>query len=101
MTSERREVVTPATTEVVTTSVPPAAVNRTSATAHDPYAGRRRSAYRLVQAIYLVFGIIEAIVAIRLVLRALGANSGAGFPQFIYGFSTPLVTPFAGLFGNP
>ena len=101
MTSEHREVVTPTTTEVVTTSTPAAAADRTSATAYDPYAGRRQAAYRLMQAVYLVFGIIEALIAIRIVLRALGANSQAGFAQFVYGVSAPLVAPFAGLFGNP
>jgi len=110
---ERREVVTPtttkevvttpapATTQVVTTAAPVAAVDRTTATAYDPYAGRRQSAYRLVAAIYLVFGVIEAIIAIRIILRVLGANPQAGFAQFIYGLSAPLVAPFAGLFGNP
>lgn len=34
-------------------------------------------------------------------LRAFGANSGADFSRFIYAISTPLVAPFAGLFGNP
>ena len=101
MTSEHREVVTPATNEVVTTSTPAAAVDRTTGTAYDPYAGRRQAGYRLVQAVYLVFGVIETLIVIRIVLRALGANSQAGFAQFIYGVTAPLVAPFAGLFGNP
>jgi hypothetical protein len=44
MTSEHREIVTPATTEVVTTFSPAAAVDRTTATAYDPYAGQRQAA---------------------------------------------------------
>jgi hypothetical protein len=35
------------------------------------------------------------------VLKALGANPSAGFAQFIYGITGPLVAPFFGLFGNP
>ena len=101
MASEHREVDIPNTTDVVTTPAPATAVDRTAATAYDPYAGRRHAAYRLVQAIYLIFGIIEALVAIRLVLRALGANPDAGFAQLIYGLTAPLIAPFAGLFGNP
>jgi hypothetical protein len=89
------------TTEVVTTAAPAAAVDRTAATAYDPYAGRRQASYRLVQAIYLVFGIIEALIAIRLVLRLLGANAQAGFAQLIYGLTAPFIAPFVGLFGNP
>jgi hypothetical protein len=89
--------------DIVTTPAPApaAAVDRTAVTAYDPYATRRHSAWRLVQAIYLVFGIVEALIAIRLVLHALGANAGAGFAQLVYGLSAPLVAPFAGLFGNP
>src|SRR5918912_3355348 len=101
MASEHRRVVTQTTAETVTPADPAAAGDRTAATAYDPYAGRRHGAHRLVQAIYLVFGIIEALIAIRLVLRALGANADAGFAQFIYGVTAPLVAPFAGLFGNP
>jgi uncharacterized protein YggT (Ycf19 family) len=102
MATEHREVITPAaSTEVVTTSTPAAAVDRTATTAYDPYAHRRDAAYRLMQAVYLVFGIIEALIAIRLVLRLLGANANAGFAQFIYGVTAPLVAPFTGLFGNP
>lgn len=102
MATEHREVVTSAgTTGVITTAAPAAAVDRTATTAYDPYASRRDASYRLMQAVYLVFGVIEALIAIRLVLRLLGANPNAGFSQFIYGVTAPLVAPFAGLFGNP
>jgi YggT family protein len=101
MASEHREVVPAESSEVVTTPAPAASVDSTAATAYDPYAGRRQAASRLVQAIYLIFGIIEALIAIRVVLRALGANPQAGFAQLIYGLTAPLVAPFAGLFGNP
>jgi hypothetical protein len=101
MALEHRADVAPATTEIVTTPPPAAVVDRTAATAYDPYAGRRQASSRLVQAIYLLFGVMEALLAIRLVLRALGANPDAGFAQFVYGLTAPLVAPFAGLFGNP
>src|ERR671933_974512 len=101
MASEHREVDVPNTTDVFSTPAPATAVDRTAATAYDPYAGRRHAAYRLVQAIYLVFGIVEALIAIRFVLRALGANPDAGFAQLVYGLTAPLVAPFVGLFGSP
>jgi len=100
MASEHREEVVPETTDAVTPPAPATAVDRTAATAYDPYAGRRQAAYRLVQVIYLIFGIIEALIAIRVVLRLLGANPDAGFAQLIYGLTAPLAAPFAGLFGN-
>ena len=55
----------------------------------------------LTQVVYWIFGLVEGLIAIRLVLKALGANPAAGFAQFIYGITTPLVGPFLGLFNNP
>ena len=96
-----KAVSTPPETSVVTTPTPVAVVDKTATTVTDPYAARRRGAARLVQAIYLVFGVIEALIAMRIVLHALGANPNAGFAQLVYGLTAPLVAPFAGLFGNP
>ena len=90
--------------EVVTRSAEPAAAvasERVETIATDPYDHRRDSALRLQQGIYLVFGIIEGLIAIRFVLRLLGANAAAGFASFIYGVTAPFVAPFVGLFGTP
>jgi uncharacterized protein YggT (Ycf19 family) len=87
--------------EVRTTAAPRAEVDHVETVAYDPFEGRRLAGYRLTQLIYWVFGLIEALIAIRLILKALGANPAAGFAQFIYGVTTPLVAPFLGLFGNP
>jgi hypothetical protein len=78
-----------------------AAVDEVQATAYDPYANRRRSSYKLVQAIWLLFGIVEGILAIRFILKLLGANEAAGFANFIYSASGPFVAPFNNLFANP
>jgi YGGT family protein len=69
--------------------------------ATDPYDRRRDLAYRICQGIYLVFGIVEGLIAIRFVLRLLGANPDAGFADFIYGMTAPFLAPFFGLFGTP
>lgn len=66
----------------------------------DPYAGRRETASKLQQGIYILFGFLEALLAIRFVLRLLGANAQAGFAQLIYGVTAPMVAPFQGLFGT-
>lgn len=99
----RREVpATPRVTEVRSTStVPRTGVDEVDSVAYDPFESRRLAAYRLTQIVYWVFGLIEGLIAIRLILRALGANPSAGFAQFIYGVTGPLVAPFVGLFGNP
>lgn len=70
-------------------------------TVADPYAARRNLLFRLEQLIYLVFGIIEALIGIRFILRLLAANPNAGFADFIYSVTAPFVAPFYSLFGVP
>jgi uncharacterized protein YggT (Ycf19 family) len=92
---------TPRTTEVRSTVNPRTEAAHVDALAYDPFEGRRVAAYRLTQLVYWVFGLIEGLLAIRLILKALGANPSAGFSQFVYGITAPLVQPFVGLFSNP
>ncbi len=93
---------------IASVPAPAAAVDRVQSTAYDPFAARRTSSRKLVQAVYLLFGVIvvhhpyesfEVVVAFRFVLRALGASPEAGFAQAIYGVTALLVVPFQGLFG--
>ncbi|MDP9383524.1 MAG: YggT family protein [Chloroflexota bacterium] len=61
---------------------------------------RRRSLARTARLIYFVFGVIESLIAIRALLRLLGANP-VGFARFIYDITYPFVAPFIGLFREP
>lgn len=93
-------------TDVTTTAAdvparPRAHVDQQEAVAYDPYASKRLAAYRVTQTIYWVFGLIDALILIRFILKALGANPTAGFAEFIYGVTAVFVAPFVGLFGNP
>jgi uncharacterized membrane protein len=98
---ERRVDPAPAVREVrSTTTVPRHGMDRVESVAYDPYEGRRIAGYRLTQLIYWVFGLIEGLILIRLILKVLGANQAAGFAEFIYGITAPLVAPFMGLFNN-
>jgi len=54
-------------------------------------------AYYLV---YYVLGVLEILLAFRLVFKLLGANSVSGFVSFIYSLSSPFVTPFSGIFST-
>jgi uncharacterized protein YggT (Ycf19 family) len=56
---------------------------------------------RAIRVVYLVLGIVEALLAIRVVLKLLAANPGAGFSSFIYGITAPFVAPFQGVFPDP
>lgn len=59
------------------------------------------SAGRVIQFVYVIFSVAEILIAIRIVLELLAANSAAGFSAFIYGLTDPLVNPFAGVFPTP
>ncbi|MBL8159537.1 YggT family protein [Candidatus Saccharibacteria bacterium] len=50
--------------------------------------------------VYAIFGVIEAIVALRFVFLLLGANPESAFVNLIYSLSSPLMAPFAGIFGS-
>src|SRR4029077_2458410 len=54
-------------------------------------------ARRAMELIYLVFGIIDGLLLIRLVLKLLGANPHAGFASFTYGVTDFFLAPFRGL----
>src|SRR2546428_4143366 len=52
---------------------------------------------RAMELIYLVFGVIDVLLLIRLVLKLLGANPTAGFTQWVYGVTNVLLAPFHNL----
>ncbi len=54
----------------------------------------------IARIIYAIGGFIEALVGLRFVLRLLGANPDNGLVHWVYNWSTPFVTPFAGIFGQ-
>ncbi len=50
--------------------------------------------------IYLIFGILEVLLAFRFVLKLLGANPGSGFVDFVYNLSAIFTAPFTGIFST-
>jgi hypothetical protein len=51
--------------------------------------------------IWLLLGILEAMLALRFGLKLIGANAASPFAVFIYGFTGLFLFPFAGLTGAP
>ena len=47
----------------------------------------------------LIFGIIQTVIVLRIVLLLLNAREGNDIVQFILNASTPFVAPFVGIFG--
>ena|SRR5437764_514315 len=66
----------------------------------DSPATRYTAIYRVQQAVYLFFGVIEVLIAIRFLLRLFGANQGAPFTSAMLAITAPFVAPFFGVFPN-
>lgn len=49
----------------------------------------------------LVFGVIEFLIGMRVLLKLFGANAAAPFVNWVYATSTPLIAPFEGMFPAP
>lgn len=56
---------------------------------------------RINKFIWLVTGVINILIAIRFVLKAMAANPGNAFADLIYGITDILVAPFVGLISTP
>ena len=54
----------------------------------------------LARIIYAIGGFIETLIALRFVLRLIGANAGNVIVDWIYTWSTPFVAPFSGILGQ-
>lgn len=59
---------------------------------------KKKTVFKAVQVIWLLTGMLEALLALRVVFRLLAANQ-TGFVSFIYQLSAPFLAPFAGIFG--
>ncbi|MCC7446259.1 MAG: YggT family protein [Anaerolineae bacterium] len=64
-------------------------------------ANQNSAVARVVRIIYFLFGVLEVVLALRVVLMALGANPDNTFAALVYGLTGPFVALFANLFANP
>lgn len=67
----------------------------------DPSAEGRVLVARISAFIWLMFGILNVLIGLRLVLKLIAANPGSGFAQLIYGITDIFLAPFNGLVGSP
>src|SRR6266581_62220 len=66
-----------------------------------PATGQRVFTWKFTQLIWLLFGILEALIGLRVVLRLIAANPGNPFAELVYGLSYVFVWPFLGLTRTP
>jgi len=56
--------------------------------------------FSAARVIWTLLGIIEAVLGLRFLLKLVAANPTAGFTDFIYSISSPLVEPFINIARN-
>ena len=59
----------------------------------------KKAIFRSYQIIWYIVGVVEVLLAFRVILKLLGANTYSGFTSFIYTVSNPFALPFAGILG--
>lgn len=62
---------------------------------------RRVVVSRTGKLVWLVFGIIIGLIAIRVILKLIAANAANAFASFIYGLTDIFLAPFFGLTATP
>lgn len=56
---------------------------------------------KIDQTLWLLLGMLEALLGLRVFLKLIAANPASGFAQFIYGISDLFLLPFFGLTQTP
>lgn len=68
---------------------------------HSARAANRRAVWKVDQTLWLLLGMLEALLGIRVFLKLIAANPESGFARFIYGVSDVFLLPFFGLTQTP
>jgi uncharacterized protein YggT (Ycf19 family) len=79
------------TTTTTSAPVAPAVVHERVVTTGSPVDTIRRL-------VWLVFGVLQAMIVLRIILLLLNANEGNDLVAFIVGVTDPFVEPFRGMF---
>jgi hypothetical protein len=57
--------------------------------------------FKVTQLIWLLLGILEALIALRIGLKLIGANPASTIVALIYGFTSLFLFPFEGMIASP
>lgn len=67
----------------------------------EPEREQRIFTFKATQLIWLLFGILEALIALRIGLKLIGANPDSPIVALIYGFTYLFLFPFEGMTVTP
>lgn len=68
---------------------------------NEPEREQRIFSFKMTQLVWLMFGILEALIALRIGLKLIGANPESPIVALIYGFTFLFLFPFEGLVASP
>ena len=81
--------------ETVTTQQPGYAA--TEQVTRDVAAERQLVLFQFTRIVWTILGILEVLLALRFMLKLIGANPNSGFAVFMYGLTGVFTAPFTGL----
>lgn len=76
-------------------------VSESRTSQNEPEREQRIFTFKATQLVWLLFGILEALIALRIGLMLIGANPNSPIVSMIYGFTYLFLFPFEGLVGSP
>jgi hypothetical protein len=76
-------------------------MHQTTTVQKEPGGGQRLFSFRATQLIWLGLGLLEALLALRVMLKLVGANAASPFASLLYGVTGAFLVPFAGLTRTP
>ena len=76
-------------------------VQQVTTTQQDPGRQQRLFSFQASQLIWLAAGLLEALLALRIGLKLIGANPANPFAGLLYGVTGVFLVPFVGLTGTP
>src|SRR5512141_3341977 len=76
-------------------------ISEVTSSQQEPERERRILTFKATQLIWLLLGILEALIALRIGLKLIGANPDSPIVALIYGFTSLFLFPFAGMVATP
>ena len=76
-------------------------IRQVQTTEREPERERRIFTFKATQLIWLFVGILEALLALRIVLKLMAANPSNAFAAWLYSFTDIFLSPFVGLTASP
>jgi uncharacterized protein YggT (Ycf19 family) len=73
----------------------------TSTTQHEPGQEQRVTSFRVTQILWLLLGLLEAAIALRVVFKLVAVNAANPFAALLYNVTDLFLAPFKSLAGAP